>query len=317
MSTSSRPTPSVRRATAAAIDEAAQLIRKGKLVALPTETVYGLAGNALDEQAVALIFAVKGRPAFNPLIVHVLDLAEAQHLAMFSPAAERLARAFWPGPLTLVLERHPACPVPLLTCAGLSTIALRAPSHPVARAVLKACAVPLAAPSANSSGGLSPTRAAHVEEDLGDKIALILDGGPCPHGLESTVVDARSRPVRILRPGVITADMLQKALGETVESATDGVILSPGQSERHYAPKTPVRLEAQAAHPGEVFVAFGDLVGDFNLSPRGDLTEAAANLYAMLHLADAKGAQAIAVAPIPQQGLGVAINDRLRRTTKG
>lgn len=317
MSTLLRSTPCVRPPSAATIDEAAQRIRHGELVALPTETVYGLAGNALDERAVALIFAVKGRPAFNPLIVHVLGLAEARDLAIFSPAAERLANAFWPGPLTLVLERHPTCPVPLLTCAGLSSIAIRAPAHPIARAVLKSAGVPLAAPSANRSGALSPTHAAHVVEDLGDKIALILDGGSCPLGLESTVVDARSQPVRILRPGIITADNVQSVVGEKVMGAGSGVIESPGQSERHYAPKTPLRLGADAARPGEIFIGFGSAAGDFNLSTRGDLTEAAANLYATLHLADAKGAQGIAVAPIPHQGLGIAINDRLRRATGG
>ncbi|HXV73859.1 MAG TPA: L-threonylcarbamoyladenylate synthase [Sphingomonadales bacterium] len=309
--------PNVRRASAGTIADAARRIAKGGLVAIPTETVYGLAANALDERALARVFAVKGRPEFNPLIIHVLDAAEAKKFAVFTSAAERLTEVFWPGPLTLVLARRPDCPIPLLANAGLPSIALRAPAHPVAKAVLKAASVPVAAPSANSSGALSPTTAQHVAADLGGKIDLILDGGPCPIGLESTVVDARKSPARILRPGAVTQKQLEAVLGEPVAGGKGSKIESPGQLDRHYAPRTRLRLNARARKPGEVRIGFGAIGGDFNLSARGDLTEAAANFFAMLRLADAKGAKAISIAPIPNKGLGAAINDRLRRAAKG
>jgi L-threonylcarbamoyladenylate synthase len=309
--------PDVRAASPAAIAAAANHIAGGGLVAIPTETVYGLAANALDDRAVARVFAAKSRPRFNPLIVHIADAAAAKALAQFTPAAERLAEAFWPGPLTLVLARRPDCPVSLLASAGLDSIALRAPSHPVAQAVLKAVGVPVAAPSANASGRISPTTAQHVKDDLGGAVDFILDAGPCPIGLESTVVDARGTPVRMLRPGAVSREQLEAVLGQQVAIAAGGKIESPGRLERHYAPATPLRLDAERPGSGEVMIGFAETKGDFTLSETGDLTEAAANLYALLRLADAQAAKGIAVAPIPDKGLGAAINDRLRRAARG
>ena len=309
--------PKIRAATPARIAEAGRLIAKGGLVAIPTETVYGLACNALDQDALARLYEAKGRPKFNPLIVHVKNTAAARRLAVFTPMAERLAKAFWPGPLTLVLSRRPDCAVALLATAGLDSIALRAPSHPVAQRILDAAKVPIAAPSANSSGKLSPTTAEHVDRDLGPKLDLILDGGPCPIGLESTVIDARAEPLRMLRPGAITRGQAEAATGGKIANASPGKIESPGRLERHYSPRTPLRLNAKAAKSGEVMIGFGKVAGDFNLSEEGSLTEAAANLYAALHLADARRAKAIAVAPVPARGLGAAINDRLSRAAGG
>jgi L-threonylcarbamoyladenylate synthase len=303
-----------------AVQRAAEALRAGRLVAFPTETVYGLGADATSGQAVAQIFAAKGRPRFNPLIVHVLDFAAAQRIAVFPDKARRLQGAFWPGPLTLVLERKRDAGVSDLVTAGLDSIALRAPDHPVARALLRAAALPIAAPSANRSGHVSPTTAAHVASDLGEAPAMILDGGPTAHGVESTVLDARGDRVVMLRPGATTAEAIEAVLGEAIERGLEGGSrpLSPGQLERHYAPRARLRLEATEVQPGEALLAFGPhpirAHGPcLNLSPAGDLIEAAANLFAALRKLDASGAPTIAIMPIPETGLGEAINDRLRR----
>ena len=300
-----------------AIEEAARLLRAGALVAFPTETVYGLGGDALDERAVAEIFAAKGRPAFNPLIVHVPGLAEAEMHALFDARARRAAERFWPGPLSLVLPRRPDSGLSLLASAGLDTVAMRAPAHPVAQALLRAAGRPIAAPSANRSGRLSPTEAAHVAAELGDRVALILDGGRCPVGVESTVLDlSGERPV-LLRPGGVPLEELAALLGH-ISLASEGPRRSPGMLESHYAPALPLRLEATAARTGEALLAFGPKApAGFAavewLSRTGDLTEAAANLFAMLRRLDRPEFAGIAVMPIPEEGLGWAINDRLRR----
>ncbi len=308
-------------ANAAAIEDAARLIRDGALVAFPTETVYGLGADATNSRAVAAVFEAKGRPRFNPLIVHVLSLAAAEELAEMGPTARRLGEAFWPGPLTLVLKRKASAPVSDLVSAGLETVALRVPDHPIARALLGAAARPLAAPSANSSGRLSPTQARHVEADLGRRVAMILDGGPTAHGIESTVLDARSDTIALLRPGAIPADVIEAVLGAKLARPAAAVSdrpASPGQLESHYAPRARVRLGAKDAAPGEALLAFGadapKVPGPtINLSPAGDLIEAAANLFAALRALDATGVQTIAVMAIPDEGLGEAINDRLRK----
>jgi L-threonylcarbamoyladenylate synthase len=293
---------------------AAELIRAGGLVAFPTETVYGLGCDATNPHAVARLYAVKGRPRFNPLIVHLLGLEEARKHADLPPTGLKLAEAFWPGPLTIVAPRRAESAVAELACAGLATIALRAPSHPMARELLDAAALPLAAPSANRSGRLSPTTAAHVREEFGDDIDLILDGGACAHGVESTIIgfDAEGR-ARLLRSGAITREAIEAVVGPLM-AAGEGVE-APGMLARHYAPKARLRLNATAPLPGEVHLSFGAPAqpGGATLSARGDLVEAAANLYATLRALDAAGAAAIAVAPIPNQGLGEAINDRLTR----
>jgi len=301
------------------IDDAARVIREGGLVAFPTETVYGLGADAGNGAAVAAIFDAKGRPSFNPLIVHVPDLAAAETLGVFSDAARALAVAFWPGPLTLVVMRRAGCPVADLATAGLDTLALRVPDHPVAQQLLRRAGRPLAAPSANRSGHVSPTLARHVDEDLGDRVALILDGGATVYGVESTVVDASGSGVALLRPGAVTADDLAQVLGHAI--ARGAVVadapVSPGQLGSHYAPKARLRLDVDAARDGEALLAFGPAAPSngfvINLSPSGDLGEAAANLFAALRAFDAAGSIAVAVMPIPEKGLGVAINDRLRR----
>ena len=310
----------VVQASDATIREAAKLLSEGRLVAFPTETVYGLGADAGNARAVAAIFEAKGRPRFNPLIVHVANLAQAETLAHMTRSGRRLAAAFWPGPLTLVLARREGAPISDLVTAGLDTVALRVPDHPVARALLKAVGRPLAAPSANRSGHLSPTQARHVAADLGASVDMILDGGPTAHGLESTVLDATGETIAMLRPGALPADVIESVLeAKIVRAARAGSRpLSPGQLESHYAPRARLRLEARDARPGEALLAFG---GDpppatgpaFNLSPAGDLIEAAANLFAALRALDATGVETIAVMPIPEQGLGEAINDRLRR----
>jgi L-threonylcarbamoyladenylate synthase len=301
------------------IDDAARVIREGGLVAFPTETVYGLGADATNGEAVAAIFAAKGRPSFNPLIVHVSDLAAAETLGVFSDTARALAAAFWPGPLTLVVKRRAGCPVADLATAGLDTLALRVPDHPVAQHLLRRAGRPLAAPSANRSGHVSPTLARHVDEDLGDRVAMILDGGATVHGVESTVVDASGGGVTLLRPGAVTADDLARVLGYAIThgAAVTDAPVSPGQLASHYAPSARLRLEAYSAHDGEALLAFGPAALStgfvINLSPTGDLAEAAANLFAALRAFDAAGSMAVAVMPIPETGLGVAINDRLRR----
>lgn len=302
----------MRAADAAGVAEAARLLCGGGLVALPTETVYGLAADAQNAHAVARIFAAKGRPRFNPLIAHLLGPAEAAREAVLSPLAERLMAAFWPGPLTLVLPRAPQATVCELACAGLATIALRAPAHPVMRAVLEACGRPLAAPSANRSGHVSPTTAAHVAADFPTGLDLILDAGPCALGLESTVVGILpDGPPTLLRPGALARGTIEAVAGPL--AAPGPGLSSPGQLQSHYAPAAGLRLNATAPEAGEAMLGFGAVAGDLNLSPAGDVVEAAANLFAHLRTLDARGPARIAVAPIPDQGVGEAIQDRLRR----
>ncbi|ATE64923.1 L-threonylcarbamoyladenylate synthase [Rhizorhabdus dicambivorans] len=297
----------------AGLTEAAALILRGLPVAVPTETVYGLAGDATSGEAVAAIYAAKGRPSFNPLIVHVTSLTMAERVASFSPLARRLADSFWPGPLTMVLPATAGSPVASLTTAGLPTIAVRMPAHPTMRALIEAAGRPLAAPSANASGSISATRATHVARSLGGRIALVLDAGPTEVGIESTIVAVETDRLRLLRPGSITATMLADVAGVPVEATDTGAIEAPGQMTSHYAPSKPVRLEATTARAGEYLVGFGEVTGDASLSLRGDLIEAAARLFDLLHAADQSDAIAIAVAPIPHDGLGLAINDRLKR----
>jgi len=282
---------------------------------MPTETVYGLAGSAADPVAVAAIFAAKGRPQFNPLISHVADLVSAERIAVFNDAARRLADAFWPGPLTLVLPSRSGSVVCDLARAGLDTVAVRVPEHPVALALARAFDGPIVAPSANRSGRPSPTSLAHALEETGDKVALALDGGPCRIGLESTVVSLLDRP-RLLRPGAVTRQEIEDLIGPLAEAESDAK-RSPGRMARHYAPDAPVRLEAEAPRPGEAYLAFGPHPAGpavWNLSPTGDLAEAAANLFGFLRAADQTAPTAIAVAPIPREGLGEAIADRLKRS---
>ncbi len=291
--------------------EAADVIRAGGCAAVPTETVYGLAADATDSQAVAGIYAAKGRPSFNPLIVHVPDLAAAEAIAVFDDTARALAARFWPGPLTMVLPLRSDAAIASLVTAGLATVAIRMPDHRAMQALLRASGVPLAAPSANASGSISPTRADHVAKSLNGRIPLILDDGPTPGGIESTIVAPSPAP-RLLRPGPITAEEIAILLGQPVGGAGAG-IEAPGQLSSHYAPGKPVRLNATAAQQGEWLIGFGDVTGDDTLSAGGDPVEAAANLFDALHRADAGQATRIAVAPIPETGIGAAINDRLRR----
>ena len=309
----------VLKANEAAIAEAARLLREGRLVAFPTETVYGVGGDATNARAVARIFAAKGRPRFNPLIVHVPGLAEAEALAVFGERAREAARQFWPGPLSLVLRRRDDSGLSVLVSAGLDTVALRAPAHPLAQRLLRAAARPIAAPSANRSGRVSPTTAAHVQTELGRRLALILDGGACSVGIESTVLDlTRPTPV-LLRPGGVSLESLVEVFGaiETPEANEDAP-RSPGRLPSHYAPSLPLRLNVTSARPGEALIAFGPTAPPgfaevLWLSHSGDLAEAAANLFAMLRRLDRPEFGGIAVMPIPERGLGQAINDRLRR----
>ena len=306
-------------ATDEAVARAAEALARGNLVAFPTETVYGLGANALDAAAVAKVFAAKERPRFNPLIVHVLGEEDAERYAIVNATARRLMQAFWPGPLTLVLPRRRDCNVAELVSAGLDTIALRAPNHEVARALLKASGFPLAAPSANRSGRVSPTSATHVEAELGSLPAVILDGGPCRLGIESTVLGIANDKVTLLRLGALAKEEIEKVLGVRLAAPkAGGLPASPGQLASHYAPDTPLHLNVVHPLPGEALLAFGPDAPEFkgptlNLSPRGDLAEAAANFFAALRSLDGLEATAIAVMPIPEEGLGEAINDRLRR----
>jgi L-threonylcarbamoyladenylate synthase len=296
------------------IPAAVAALERGELVAFPTETVYGLGADATSDVAVARVFAAKGRPRFNPLISHVPALDDAEELGEFNAAARRLATAFWPGPLTLVLPRRPGCPVSLLASAGLPSIAVRSPRHPLAQTLLRAFGRPIVGPSANPSGHLSPTTAEHVRAGLGDRVSVILDGGPCALGLESTVVACLDEAPVILRPGAIPRPEIEEVLGHPLAAVSpDAPLHSPGQLASHYAPRARLRLNAEAARPGESYLGFGAHEGAHNLSPSGDLVEAAANLFRMLHELDASGTAAIAVAPIPATGLGEAINDRLAR----
>ena len=310
--------PHLRRADEdGAIAEAARLLRGGGLVAFPTETVYGLGADATNGRAVARIFEAKGRPRFNPLIVHVASLAEARQYAMFSSAALRLAEAFWPGALTLVLPRAPDCQLSELVSAGLDTVALRVPAHPVAVRLLAASGVPVAAPSANASGRITATTAQHVAQSLGGKADLILDGGAATLGLESTVIGFDNDQPVLLRAGAISRSEIETVAGP-LAAAEHGKVQSPGQLVSHYAPRAALRLDAMTVKPDEALLAFGPLTppgarATLNLSVAGDLKEAAANLFAMLHTLDASGVKAIAVMPVPNTGLGEAINDRLQR----
>jgi len=297
----------------AAIEEAAALIRDGQTVAVPTETVYGLAGRADSGDAVARIYAAKGRPSFNPLIVHVGEMAQAELLAVFDDTARQLAKAFWPGPLTLVLPVRATAPLASLTTAGLDTIALRMPAHRAMRDLLEAAGLPLAAPSANASGSISPTRAEHVARSLDGRIPFIIDDGPTSLGLESTIVAIIGGKVRLLRPGPITADDISRIAGPVSVRDEAEAISAPGQMASHYAPSKPVRLNATEGRAGEWLIGFGPVAGDASLSRAGDLVEAAARLFDLLHEADMQDRPAIAIAPVPEDGLGLAINDRLKR----
>lgn len=315
--------PEILKPTPANLARAARMLRAGSLVAFPTETVYGLGGDATSDEAVAAIYKAKGRPRFNPLIVHVMTARDAERLVQFDPRARALARAFWPGPLTLVLKRRADSPVSWLASAGLETLAIRVPDHPVARALLRRAARPIAAPSANRSGRVSPTSAEHVSESFRTGraptlVPVILDGGRSLVGLESTVVDLSGRKAVLLRPGGVPEEDIRRLIGPLAR-AGGGPARSPGQLKSHYAPRAMLRLNARRRQPGEAFLAFGpeprgaDPRTVLNLSRSRDLSEAAANLFAMLRTLDRPGIARIAVAPIPSRGLGAAINDRLRR----
>jgi len=323
----------VKAVTDESIREAAALLRGGKLVAFPTETVYGLGADARDGRAVARIFEIKGRPSFNPVIVHVASAQAAESLVKMDDRTRAVAARFWPGPLTLILPRRDGCPVSELCSAGLPTLAVRAPAHPAAQRLLKECGAPLAAPSANKSGTVSATTPAYVAQSFGDEVDMILAAGPCAIGLESTVLDLSGAEPVILRPGAVTAEDLVPVLGAVgLDSGNHEKPRSPGQLLRHYAPSVPLRLNAVDLAPGEALLSFGsekfmgirgggaakDLPDDArrNLSETGDLNEAAANLFRMLHELDRPDHKAIAVMNIPERGLGIAINDRLRRAAQ-
>ena len=305
--------PPIVRADSAGIARAAERLRGGALVAVPTETVYGLAARADSADAVAAIYRAKGRPDFNPLIVHVASLDQAETLAEIGANARKLAEAFWPGALTMVVPLRAGARIAPAVTAGLETIALRCPAHPAMWALLGESGLPLAAPSANRSGGVSPTRAEHVAASLGEAAGLILDGGACAAGIESTIVALRADGTwQVLRPGPVTKAQISAILGAESD-ATTARIEAPGQLASHYAPGKPVRLNAREAAADEFWIGFGDRQGDTNLSASGDLAEAAAHLYACLHLAAAAPQPRIAVAPVPDEGICAAINDRLRR----
>jgi L-threonylcarbamoyladenylate synthase len=315
-----RARPRIAAPTPAALRRAAAHLRAGRLVAFPTETVYGLGADAGSNRAVAAIYAAKARPRFNPLIVHVPDAAAAAKLVHFDARARRLARRFWPGPLTMILPRRTGAKISWLASAGLDTLGVRVPDHPVAIAVIRAARRPLAAPSANRSGKISPTTADAVSRSLGGGVAMILDGGPCRVGIESTVLDLTGRRAVLLRPGGVTREALEGVVGRIAIAGTSSdAVRSPGQLASHYAPGRPVRLEARYPRPGEAYLAFGAVprgvppVALRNLSQRRNLAEAAANLFGFLRALDRRRFTAIAVAPIPERGLGAAINDRLRR----
>jgi L-threonylcarbamoyladenylate synthase len=309
------PATRVLKAEPAAIVAAAACLAAGGLVAFPTETVYGLGADAGNGEAVARLYAAKGRPRFNPLIAHIGSLEAARRLGRFDATAETLAAAFWPGPLTLVLPKRPDAGVADLALAGLDSVAVRVPAHPVARALLAAFDGPVVAPSANRSGHVSPTDATHVLADLRGRIDMVLDGGPCPVGLESTIVACLDTPT-LLRPGGLPREAIEHVLGRalTVAKSDDETPLAPGMLASHYAPKARLRLDAATAEPGETLLGFGPAPpATLNLSPRGDLIEAAANLFSHLRALDASGAKRIAVMKVPHEGLGEAINDRLKR----
>ena len=298
------------------IAAAAQALREGQLVAFPTETVYGLGADATNDEAVARVYAAKGRPSFNPLITHVPDLEEAFALGHFTQEAKALARAFWPGPLSLVVPRAASCPVSLLASAGNDSIAIRIPSHPMALDLLKATGRPVVAPSANPSGKISPTTAEHVRRHLKDKVAMVLDGGRCKVGVESSVVSFLADGPKLLRQGGVPRTEIEKVLGHAIAIESHSARPhAPGQLLSHYAPHAELRLNADTPREGEAYLGFGPLHahGPWTLSARGDLVEAAASLFRLLHEIDATGVTRIAVAPVPHHGLGEAINDRLLR----
>jgi L-threonylcarbamoyladenylate synthase len=303
-----------------ALDEAARLLQAGRLVAFPTETVYGLGADASNGGAVAGIFKAKGRPDFNPLICHLPDLAAAEKLGIFDETARKFAAAFWPGALTLVVQKQPDCPVAKEVSAGLQTIAIRVPDHALAQSLLRKAGCPLAAPSANRSGGVSPTMAEHVIESLGAKVDMVLDGGACEVGLESTVLAVDEYPPVLLRPGGVTLSMLRTIDKDVREAKPEQTKLlkSPGMLESHYAPRLPVYMNVDSPKPGEAWLTFGpaavtDGLASLNLSPSGNAEEAASNLFAFLRILDRPEFSAIAVAAIPDDGIGQAINDRLKR----
>ncbi|WP_299362458.1 L-threonylcarbamoyladenylate synthase [uncultured Paracoccus sp.] len=306
-------TTAILRPDADGVAQAARLLAAGEVVAIPTETVYGLAGDARNAAAVARIYEAKGRPDFNPLIVHVGDTSAAEAIAVFDDAARQVAQALWPGPLTLVLPLRPGAGIASLVTAGLDSVAVRVPAHPAARAILRAFGGPLAVPSANVSGRISPTTAAHVldpDGGLDGRIAAVVDAGPCEVGLESTILGWRNGRATLLRPGGVPVDRIEALIGP-VDRGTDlAAPDAPGQLTSHYAPRASLRLNAETPRPGETFIAFGP--GDLTLSPGADLAEAAARLFDVLRQADRLD-RPIAVAPIPDTGLGLAINDRLRR----
>ena len=306
-------TAPIKPANAEAIAEAADILRRGGLVAMPTETVYGLAADASNADAIARLYAAKGRPSFNPLIAHVTGPKMAQTVADWPELGAKLAGTYWPGPLTLVLPKMPDADIADIANAGLDSIALRAPAHPAARALLAEFGKPLVAPSANPSGSISPTTAQHVAEGLGDKVDLILDGGACPVGVESTVVAIDGDRAILLRPGGLDRVQIEPITGPLARPEADAPLASPGMLKSHYAPDAKVRLNATEKRPGELLIGFGEIGGDLNLSESGDLVEAATRLFAALREIDSRHPDAIAVAPIPERGLGEAINDRLQR----
>ncbi len=319
--------PTLYPADSENIARAASALRAGGLVAFPTETVYGLGADATNDDAVAAIFAAKGRPSFNPLIVHFTDIEATAREVAINDSARNLARQFWPGPLTLVLPRRDDCRLSRLVSAGLDSVAVRVPAHATARALLTEAGCPVAAPSANRSGHISPTTAAHVAASLCDVPVLILDGGPCPLGIESTVIDLSTDTPMLLRPGGVTREAVEAVIGPLdvpADEPGEAARRSPGRIARHYAPHTRLQKDAKEVHAGEALLAFGPAlpagadgaVTVLNLSPEGDVNEAAANLFAMLHRLDAAGADAIACAPVPMTGLGIAINDRLARAAE-
>ena len=297
------------------IKEASDLLRAGELVAFPTETVYGLGADATNDSAVAKIFEIKGRPQFNPLISHLPSAHHAFEFGVFSTIAKELALTFWPGPITFVVPRSNKCPISWLASAGLETVAIRVPDHPVARELLELANVPVAAPSANLSGKISPTRPEHVREEFGSNIFSILEGGDCRVGLESTVLDLSGSTPILLRPGRVTQRQLEMKVGKIKMATRTDTISSPGMLASHYAPEAEVRIGATTSIEGEAFLGFGETSFEPypNLSPRGDLVEAASNLFHLMRELDKKNPKCIAVAPIPKKGLGIAINDRLKR----
>lgn len=299
-----------------AINKAIDILSQGELIGLPTETVYGLAGDACNPNAIAKIFTLKNRPQFNPLISHVTGLDMARKFGVFDTVAQKLAMAFWPGPLTIVVPRTENCMVCDLACAGLETIAIRAPNHEAALKIIETFKKPIAAPSANISGHISPVSAQHVLEEFGETIECIINGGECQIGLESTVISVIDNKVTILRHGAISSDDIERITCKMPDIANlhdENSPKSPGMSLRHYSPRAPLYMNCEKKDQGEILIGFGALMGDYNLSLDSNLTEAAANLYKMLRLADAQNPKAIRVAPIPQYSIGIAINDRLSR----